>query len=387
MQTLEINDNGSLVEMIQLSLSRAGFFDSAVDGIFGPVTQRAVVDFQNSFGLPADGIVGINTWDKLSVFIKGYCYKSLGFKLIPTNISYSYELVKNLTDGLKKRYSFITADKIGSSTMGKDLPLLVIGNGNKNLFITAAFHANEWITIPIILKFAEEYLEAYSKGKTIAGQKAEFLFNNVTLHIAPLVNPDGVDLVTGALQQGEFYANAVKISNDFKDIPFPSGWKANILGTDLNLQFPVRWKTAKAIKYAQGFSQPAPRDFVGFAPLETNEAKAIYNYTAANSFDMILAYHTQGKEIYWKFADFLPHKSKEIAESLSCASGYELEITPDFAANAGYKDWFIQTFNKPGYTIEAGIGESPLPLSQFDEIYSANEHLIVRAMKETIERI
>ncbi|MBR3975394.1 MAG: peptidoglycan-binding protein [Clostridia bacterium] len=387
MQTLEINDNGSLVEMIQLSLSRAGFFDSAVDGIFGPVTQRAVVDFQNSFGLPADGIVGINTWDKLSVFIKGYCYKSLGFKLIPTNISYSYELVKNLTDGLKKRYSFITADKIGSSTMGKDLPLLVIGNGNKNLFITAAFHANEWITIPIILKFAEEYLEAYSKGKTIAGQKAEFLFNNVTLHIAPLVNPDGVDLVTGALQQGEFYANAVKISNDFKDIPFPSGWKANILGTDLNLQFPARWKTAKAIKYAQGFSQPAPRDFVGFAPLETNEAKAIYNYTAANSFDMILAYHTQGKEIYWKFADFLPHKSKEIAESLSCASGYELEITPDFAANAGYKDWFIQTFNKPGYTIEAGIGESPLPLSQFDEIYSANEHLIVRAMKETIERI
>lgn len=384
MQTLEINDKGSLVEMIQLSLSRAGFFDSAVDGIFGPVTQRAVVDFQNSFGLPADGIVGINTWDKLSVFIKGYCYKSLGFKLIPTNISYSYELVKNLTDGLKKSYSFITADKIGSSTMGKDLPLLVIGNGNKNLFITAAFHANEWITIPIILKFAEEYLEAYSKGKTIAGQKAEFLFNNVTLHIAPLVNPDGVDLVTGALKQGDFYNNAIKISNKFTDIPFPSGWKANILGIDLNLQFPARWKTAKAIKYAQGFSQPAPRDFVGFAPLETNEAKAIYNYTAANSFDMILAYHTQGKEIYWKFADFLPQQSLKIAEKLSSASGYSLEITPDFAANAGYKDWFIQEYNRPGYTIEAGVGTNPLPISQFDEIYADNKPLILTAMQEII---
>lgn len=397
MQTLEINDKGSLVEMIQLSLSRAGFFDSAVDGIFGPVTQRAVVDFQKAFGLTEDGIVGNETWKLLSDFIKGYCYKTtenedkkllfLVFNLIPTDISYSSELVKNLTDGLKKRYSFIETGKIGTSTMGKDIPLLTIGNGKKNLFIGAAFHANEWITVPIVMKFIERYLDAYISSTTIAGEEARYLFNNIKLHIAPLVNPDGVDLVTGALQQGEFYANAVKISNDFKDIPFPSGWKANILGTDLNLQFPARWETARKIKYAQGFTRPAPRNFTGFSPLDANEAKSVYDYTMKNDFDSILAYHTQGKVIYWKFADFLPHKSKEIAESLSCASGYELEITPDFAANAGYKDWFIQTFNKPGYTIEAGIGESPLPLSQFDEIYSANEPLIVRAMKETIERI
>ena len=38
----------------------------------------------------------------------------------------------------------------------------------------------------------------------------------------------------------------------------------------------------------------------------------------------------------------------------------------------GYKDWFIQTYNRPGYTIEAGLGENPLPISQFDEIYKDN---------------
>ncbi len=427
MQTLEINDKGSLVEMIQLSLSRAGFFDSAVDGIFGPVTQRAVVDFQNSFGLTADGIVGINTWDKLSVFIKGYFYKTIsrgdtfwslaamygtsvnaietanpnlqrnnlqigeqivipfGFKLIPTNISYSSELVKNLTDGLKKRYPFIATGKIGSSTMGKDIPLIIAGNGEKNLFINAAFHANEWITTPVVLTFLEEYLNAYSKNISVSGENAKFLFDNITLHITPFVNPDGVDLVTGALQQGAFYNNAVEISNNFKNIEFPSGWKANIIGTDLNLQFPARWEQAREIKYAQGFNRPAPRDFVGFAPLDTNEARAVYDYTRVNDFDLILAYHTQGKIIYWKFADYLPPESLEIAEKLSSASGYGLEITPEFAANAGYKDWFIQEYNRPGYTIEAGLGTNPLPISQFDKIYADNKPLIVTAMKETIE--
>ena len=39
---------------------------------------------------------------------------------------------------------------------------------------------------------------------------------------------------------------------------------------------------------------------------------------------------------------------------------------------AGYKDWFIQDYNSPGYTIEAGIGQNPLPISKFDEIYNDN---------------
>ena len=37
----------------------------AIDGIFGPNTKAAVIDFQTSAGLTADGIVGTQTWAKL----------------------------------------------------------------------------------------------------------------------------------------------------------------------------------------------------------------------------------------------------------------------------------------------------------------------------------
>ena len=46
---------------------------------------------------------------------------------------------------------------------------------------------------------------------------------------------------------------------------------------------------------------------------------------------------------------------------------------------AGYKDWFIQRFRRPGYTIEAGRGENPLPLDQFEEIYRNNLPILVTA--------
>lgn len=39
---------------------------------------------------------------------------------------------------------------------------------------------------------------------------------------------------------------------------------------------------------------------------------------------------------------------------------------------AGYKDWFIQDFDRPGYTVEAGLGENPLPISQLPEIVRDN---------------
>ena len=146
---------------------------------------------------------------------------------------------------------------------------------------------------------------------------------------------------------------------------------------DLNLQFPAGWEEARRIKFAQGFTSPAPRDFVGFGPLTEPESLAIYNFTLEHNFNLILAYHTQGKEIYWQFQNYAPENAEEIGNMFSTASGYLLGDVPYNSSFAGYKDWFLQEYSRPGYTIEAGIGINPLPISQFDEIYRDNLGILV----------
>lgn len=146
---------------------------------------------------------------------------------------------------------------------------------------------------------------------------------------------------------------------------------------DLNLQFPAGWENAKRIKYAQGYSIPSPRDFVGYGPLTEPEALAVYDFTLSHNFALILAYHSQGEVIYWQFQNYNPPNAFEIGTQLSQISGYSLEDTPYNSSFAGFKDWFIQNYNRPGYTIEVGLGINPLPISQFPKIYSDNLGILI----------
>lgn len=291
---------------------------------------------------------------------------------------FSSDVVYENLNSLRATYPFLEIGSAGRSVLGKDIPYVRVGRGQKEVFYSAAIHANEWLTSIILLEFLHEYCNAIQNNSTIWGFSARRLFESVSIYIMPIVNPDGVDLVTGAISPSSTtYQQAQEIANSFPDVPFVEGWKANIRGVDLNLQFPAGWQNARNIKYAQGFNRPAPRDFVGFGPLTEPESLAIYNFTLQHNFRLILAYHSQGEVIFWQFKNYNPPGALFIGNQLAGVSGYTLEFTPFNSSFAGYKDWFIQNYNRPGYTIEVGLGVNPLPLSQFDKIYTDNLGILV----------
>ena len=300
--------------------------------------------------------------------------------IVPTDRPMTSALCEQTIRQLLDTYPFLKSETLTTTAFGRPVQTLVIGDGDREVLFSASHHANEWITTPVLLKFAEDLARAIQEDGEVYGVPARTITRNVTIHLVPMVDPDGVDLVTGAVSSGSLeYETARSIADSFPDIPFPDGWKANLLGVDLNLQYPAGWLRAREIKFMQGFNRPAPRDYVGRAPLSQRESIALAQYTEDIDPALVLAYHTQGKVIYWQFEDYDIPGARALAEEFSRVSGYALEDTPYQSAYAGYKDWFIQTFRRPGFTIEAGSGENPLPILQFDEIYRDNLGILVTA--------
>jgi len=57
-------------EKIQRALKSAGVYTGKVDGKIGPGTKEAIIEFQKSHGLKADGVLGKKTWEELKTFLK-----------------------------------------------------------------------------------------------------------------------------------------------------------------------------------------------------------------------------------------------------------------------------------------------------------------------------
>ncbi|WP_163102357.1 M14 family metallopeptidase [Peribacillus alkalitolerans] len=281
--------------------------------------------------------------------------------LVKGKQEYSFETMMNDIARLHRVYPFIQVPMIGKSVLGKDIPEVLIGKGDKRVHYNGSFHANEWITTPVVMTFLNEYLLALTNQTSIRGISMFPQYQQTMLSIVPMVNPDGVNLVLNGPPPTEPWRSRViqwnKGSTDF------SGWKANIRGVDLNDQFPALWER----EVARNPKEPGPRDYPGPKPFSEPEAIAMGDLTRRRDFARVLAFHTQGEVIYWGFQDLEPPESEVIVNEFARVSGYEPVKTIE--SYAGYKDWFIQDWRRPGFTVELGSGVNPLPIEQFDEIY------------------
>lgn len=418
METLFLGSTGPNVKLVQSLLNRIGFNAGPVDGIFGRQTQLAVQAFQRSYGLVPDGVVGPATWAAMERFLRGYdvytirpgdtlyrlagrYYTTLnailtanpgidpnrlaigqrivipyGIDVVYMDVDPTYQIVERQIQGLKARYPFLETGSIGRSVVGRNLYYIRLGTGANEVSYNASHHANEAINTPLLMKFIENFCKAYSTGSTIEGYNIRDIFRRTSIYIIPLVNPDGVDLVAYWPNYTDpAFTRAAALNRT--GLPLPRVWKANINGVDLNLNYPAEWEKEKQLEIEQGITAPAPRDYGGESPLDQPESRAMYDFTRNHNFRLVIAYHTQGEVIYWQFENLAPPQSLPIARQFAAISGYAVEAGTGEAAYAGYKDWFILEFRRPGYTIETGRGVNPLPISQLPTIYRQNQGILL----------
>lgn len=266
------------------------------------------------------------------------------------NSIFDYGALETALAWFRMEYPKLPLFSIGRSVEGRQLYALKLGQGRRRIFFNGAHHGMEWLTAKLLVQFAQELA---------AGQhQAEALLSACTLYLVPMVNPDGVERS--------------------KTVP---DWQANARGVDLNHNYDALWQRSKQEEPAYGITGPGPTRFSGLFPESEPESHAVANFTRQNDFAMVLAFHSQGEVIYWDFCGSAPISSTIYGRRFEAVSPYRMEQPDGIASYGGYKDWFIQTFKRPGFTIEIGKGKNPLPLSEFPAIYQRTLPLMLEALR------
>lgn len=240
-------------------------------------------------------------------------------------------------------------ETIGHSVLHREIIAFVKGKSKRKVLIHGAIHAREYITARLVIQLLEEY-----KGDT-------------EIWFVPIVNPDGVALVTGGLSTVPRFRHNILLKYNNYSENF-SQWKANINGVDLNVNFDAKWG-----KGQYNITYPNYENYIGPYAFSEPESRALRNITLKNDFVLTISYHTKGQEIFWGFDDF--YEYYEEALEFSKLIGYPLKKSIN--STGGYKDWYANKFNRLGLTIEVGNDKYPHPLkgSAYEEIWKENKDI------------
>ncbi len=290
-----------------------------------------------------------------------------------TSKEYTYYERQKIISRLCEKYSFVQKFSIGKSCLGKDITALKIGVCDKYCLITAGTHGSERITSTVLLMFIEQLCKAYSNNGNIEGLNVRRGMMGRGVIFVPCVNPDGCDISLlgkkACGNDGEYISRICK--NNFIK------WNANFRGVDINHNFDADWDTLREKEKNLGILGPSPTRFGGFKPHSEPETMALVELCKTNYIRHAVSLHSQGEVIYWSFGEKIIPKAKKMAEIMATASGYALDVPISIAAGGGFKDWFIKEFSRPGFTVEIGKGENPLPVRDAYKIYKEVRELLV----------
>ncbi len=282
--------------------------------------------------------------------------------------------VEEYVKELAAHFPFIDTGEIGKSVSGTPILRVGLGRGERRIFLCGAHHGLESITTLVLLRFIEDLCTAAKSCAKLCGCDVYWVLIRSRVEAVPLVNPDGVEIAHGAAEYDERFslARTLLVGRDARKI-----WQANARGVDLNHNYDANFLYGKSLEADFGAALPGPTRHGGPHPESEPETTAVCAFLRENRCELALSYHTQGSVIYYGGNC---HLEGAYLREFCRLSGYSPEVADGMAAQRGFCDWFRAVFRRPAFTIEAGLGKNPLPLSDLEDIYAKNLPLLCAAV-------
>lgn len=277
----------------------------------------------------------------------------------------TYSALIRKLKSLQGAFPFLKLFPIGKSILGRKMYALGIGNLRMVNLFAGAFHAQEWLTCSVLVRFVEDICLAVQQKQKIEGIDFSRTLLDKGFIVVPMVNPDGVEIALNGAKSAKHLEQFVIQTQALSE----RSWQANARGVDLNHNYDANFMLCRVMEIEAGITGPAPRQYGGACAHSEPETKAMVGLCGSFHMKTVIAMHSQGEEIYYQYGEHTPPVSRYMASLFASYSGYAVCNPEGLASHAGFKDWFIEKYHRPGFTFEMGKGENPLPITDLPGIY------------------
>ena len=257
---------------------------------------------------------------------------------------------------------------------GRKIYGLKIGKGKVKAIISAGVHGREYTNVSAVIHMIKKTIHDYNKGYCLyKNEKINIknIYNNNSLIIVPLVNPDGYEIAL----RGYDVVNNKELQNKYKASNKEYYlWKNNVLDVDINRNFQsILWKSK----------------FKGDKPFSQTESRFLKRIFDKYYGGIYVDIHSRGENIYY-YRKALDNKYNEeqliIAKELSALTGYRIS-KPEEEIN--YNDtggntvhYYSETYRCSAITIETVKEDEHFPINMLNssKTYEQIKDLLVYLM-------
>lgn len=281
--------------------------------------------------------------------------------------TYSYEEMVGDIAELDEKYDVFSSEVVGQTQDKRDIYKLKIGNGDKKILFYGSLNGTDYMTSQLLMKQAEYYAHYMSDG-LFNGYRYVDLFNNVSIEILPMVNPDGVSICQwGAdiLTDESLIENVKNIFYTDRDYGYSNAaktiyytyWKANASGVDITRNFPDGFDEINTLR---GSSH---KGYKGDAAFSEIESKTLAGVIDSGDYLCVIGYKAEGGSV--SYIGDLPQKDfqkkeKAFADVISAFSKYPK--SGDTSSYTYYGSPILYSENKGILSVEIGLSNQTAPL-------------------------
>ncbi|MBQ8280859.1 MAG: hypothetical protein IJZ25_00455 [Lachnospiraceae bacterium] len=309
---------------------------------------------------------------------------------------YSYEDMCTDLNEIKEQFpDVVQLNAIGLTEDNRTVFEIVLGNpdAEHSILIAAGMEACEYMTSLFAMKLTEYYAH-YSQEGLYEGYSYKELMDNCSIHIIPMLNPDGVAISQYYLESVNSQVIADNITSWFERDQSNGGtslsldnylmfFYANARGVDLTYNFPYHWEEV------EGVSAPASTGYKGVsAGSESETTNVIWLIDKINP-DVVINLRTSGDSISYDYglSDDVYKKAYNYADLMSKIFVYTRDDSQYGKSYFGSLEGYAACVKEiPTLRIKIGSGNAPLSLNEYNSIWNSGRESLAALMAEIINQ-